>query len=433
MNKTVHLVVPRSTRTSGQRTFHDYGWVPPVRLEYLARSLEIAGIETRIFDLNREAVSEDELFRCDAFGVSVWHDQYPHGLELLREAKQRGLRTLIGGAQTKGREAAIAARHPYIDHVVSGYADRVIADLVLGRVSDRIVRNIGNVPARDDIHLGHVQHDLAGLHMDAFTYIPLATMRGCEKASGKGACLFCSENEERPARVTAESFWRQIRSLNRQYGIRQYFETGSTFPTQPRFLQSLVEEKPSGLDVSLKVYSRVESLHPEQIELFSRIGVSAVFVGIENIGSSVLRVLGKTSDLPHIETVIRLLAEHGIDAYLSFVHRIPGDTMENVRRNIAFSERLVRFQGVRVGHPALIPVPGSASFRMIEQDAALQMAYRQVAGRNLASDDDPDLSVLSRLFVERYTSLDMQALTSELEAFRQRSLANGRGTFLFLE
>src|SRR5205823_8128013 len=83
-------------------------------------------------------------------------------------------------------------------------------------------------------------------------------------------------------------------------------------------------------------YFRCSNSDEEAIELMAKSGCKGVFLGIESGSPAILTNMNKAATIEKYERGIKLLHEHGILTFASFIVGLPGETDETVAETVAF-------------------------------------------------------------------------------------------------
>jgi p-methyltransferase len=83
-------------------------------------------------------------------------------------------------------------------------------------------------------------------------------------------------------------------------------------------------------------YFRCSNSDEEAIELMARSGCKGVFLGIESGSPAILKGMNKAASIGAYADGIRLLKQHGITTFGSFIVGFPGETDETVRETVDF-------------------------------------------------------------------------------------------------
>jgi radical SAM superfamily enzyme YgiQ (UPF0313 family) len=97
-----------------------------------------------------------------------------------------------------------------------------------------------------------------------------------------------------------------------------------------------------------------------------QLGVYEVFIGAESGDDTILEFGNKGCKTDHTRRGIEALANVGLNAIVSFVLGLPGETSKTLQKTIDFARELYSFGNiVETSSSILLPIPGSTSFRML--------------------------------------------------------------------
>jgi p-methyltransferase len=158
------------------------------------------------------------------------------------------------------------------------------------------------------------------------------------------SCAFCAY-PIRAGRLTLahlDTIEKELDSMRALGGVRNVVFIDDTFNVPlKRFKEicRLMIEKDYGF--SWFSYFRCSNADGEAVELMARSGCRGVFLGVESGSPSVLRKMNKAATVEQYERGIRMLQQHGILTFGSFIFGFPGETTETVQETIDFIRRTV--------------------------------------------------------------------------------------------
>ncbi len=297
-------------------------------------------------------------------GCTSTFQQHVASLALLRRIRELApeVVTLMGGANCETVMGRTTHREfPWVDVVVSGEADDVIAPLcrqLLERGRDldpatlpphvfapcHRVLGYPSAPGGDGLPRGTTA-SLAGLpapdfddyfhrELDEFLYrnyirpgLPYESSRGCWWGQ-KSHCSFCGLNgggmgfRSKPA----EQVTREIEDLVDRYGPRR-IETVDNIIDMTYFDRVLPHFATSERKLNI-FYETKSNLKRRQIETFRRSGVNWIQPGIESLHSEILERVGKgVSAYQNVQT-LKWCRQFGVFAFWNVIAGIPGERDE---------------------------------------------------------------------------------------------------------
>jgi radical SAM PhpK family P-methyltransferase len=152
-------------------------------------------------------------------------------------------------------------------------------------------------------------------------------------------CSFCNY-PKRAGKLTLagiEHVAKELDSMRALGGVQNVIFIDDTFNVPlPRFkdLCRMMIQKEYGFNWFS--YFRCSNADEEAIELMARSGCKGVFLGIESGSPTILKHMNKAATIEKYVDGIRLLHEHGILTFGSFIAGFPGETAETAQETIDF-------------------------------------------------------------------------------------------------
>jgi anaerobic magnesium-protoporphyrin IX monomethyl ester cyclase len=246
--------------------------------------------------------------------------------------------------------------HEIVDFVIKGEGEITFEELVSGKnisVIDGLCyqkngKYIENAP-RERIK------DLDNFPMPAYDLLPiekyrpakgtykklpamsLMTSRGCP-----GQCTFCNKTlGKKIVFKDAETIFKEIKYLHKQYGIRQilfYDDTFTVFKDNVRKLcKMLIKSK---MNISWTCFARVDFIDKKQLEFMKKAGCHQIMYGVESVNEQVLKNINKKINPKQVLNAVKWTKEVKIDCRVAFMVGNPGDTKEIIEENIRFVRKL---------------------------------------------------------------------------------------------
>ncbi len=296
-------------------------------------------------------------------GCTSMFQQNVASLALLQRIRERAphVVTMMGGANCEtvmGR--TLHENFHWVDYVVSGEADELIADLckkVLAHGRDvpssevpfgvfapnhRVVgypvaKNGDGVPraiVQDMRKVPLPEYDEYFAELDAFLYrsdvlacLPIETSRGCWWGA-KSHCTFCGLNggnmsyRSKPAQQARA----EIETLVARHKVHRIQAVDNILDT--RYLSDLIPSL-ADREEKLSIFFEVKSnLKKHQIELFSRSGIRSVQPGIESLDTRVLQLMRKGCAAWQNLLLLKWCRQYGVEVVWSIIHGFPGEADE---------------------------------------------------------------------------------------------------------
>jgi radical SAM PhpK family P-methyltransferase len=164
--------------------------------------------------------------------------------------------------------------------------------------------------------------------------LQLRTARSCAFK-----CSFCNypTRAGKLSLANLETVERELESIHRIGNVKNIVFIDDTFNVPlPRFkdlCRKMIEKR---YDFHWYSYFRCSNSDEEAIELMARSGCKGVFLGIESGSPAILKGMNKAASIGAYADGIRLLKQHGIITFGSFIVGFPGETDETVRETVDF-------------------------------------------------------------------------------------------------
>jgi radical SAM superfamily enzyme YgiQ (UPF0313 family) len=343
--------------------------LPPLGLVTLAALLP-PDWPVRLVDLNVGPLSDADLLWADALlltGMLVHADSMQ---EVLARAKERGLRTIVGGPAASARPE----QFPLADHLFSGEAEGRLDGLIKALESGGGPRMLSE-PAESRPDLGALpppRWDLLDLH--AYVSMSLQYSRGCPFA-----CEFCDIVElfGRVPRVkSAAQVLGELEALHRAGWRGTVFFVDDNFIGNRKAVSELLPEVARWQEEHrwpFELYTEASvdlASRPELLQAMVGAGFSSVFLGLETPSEDALRESGKLQNLKlaPAEAVSRL-TRAGLEVYSGFIIGFDSDKAGIFEAQRAFIDGLP-VPSAMVG--LLMALPGTALWRRLEAEGRLR-------------------------------------------------------------
>ncbi|MFQ5707875.1 MAG: B12-binding domain-containing radical SAM protein [bacterium] len=360
--------------------------VPPLGLLYVGGALRQAGHDVKL-DLSEDADSQAQIDFSDAdvVGITSTTSQFVRALKIAKAAHQQGKIVIMGGPHpTSSPEESL--RSGCVDYIVRSEGEATAVELLQGikesnghfepskvlgiswydRESDTVVHNPTRPFIWDLDSLPYPARDLGGDVMayrnkgiDGQISPTMITTRGCPYG-----CKFCDVH------VLAGRRWRmrdpklvadEVEFLVKEYNAQDIRIMDDIINFSNEKLHSvfaaIIERN---LDVSFWVMGRADMLvkDPSSAEIMARAGVRTMFLGIESPHKRILKAYrkGGKASADTSEQAVRLLREHGIEAFGGFILGEPSETEEEIKETIDYAKYI---NPATAQFSILTPYPGT--------------------------------------------------------------------------
>lgn len=328
-------------------------------------------------------------FQPDVLGLSALGTSYLNTLHLAEAGKNAGAVTILGNDQAAAMSRQILTHRECVDYVcaadvgefaLSAFVDaldgkRPITSVpeLLYRTGEGIAHNrLPEIPAPliaggggalvsnvlDAIPIPdrslmpaaswerYRQNYLArygGLHDDeevtGVTTINRA--RGCARVNHP--CHFCGIADLSLRFSSPEVFWHDVRAAQQQIAATIFYEAFDSMSSSPRWVERLVEARPKDIgDPKFFVYTQAAETTPRIVDLYQRLGVYRVNMGLESGDTRMLKLLkGPRDSLENNQRACTLFKEAGLPIYGSLVLGGPGESHESLDNTVDFARWLI--------------------------------------------------------------------------------------------
>ena len=342
---------------------------PPLSLLYCAAVAERAGHEVRLLDLNGfERPLSDALDAMDAFKpgaclIRLGFDTQEADLEVLREAKARGIFTMarlkIVGDTPWLRDEFMKA-HAFVDlffldepecllegvlkALDEGGALDALPGLLIRKGSDILTTpDPGSLMAPDLLPLPayHLLPSLNAYHTGVMQapFTVIQTSRGCPYT-----CSFCSFGKLPYRKRDISKVVEELEWLKKDFGLKSFlfFDDVLTLdrPRTEKLMKLMLEKK---LDLEWVACTRADTVSKDLLQLMHQAGCREIAFGIESGSDQVLEDTTKGVTKDQIRQAAKWCHEVGILFYGLAIIGLPGETAQSVEDTIAFINEIEPF------------------------------------------------------------------------------------------
>ena len=359
---------------------------PPLSLCYLAGNLLANGFEVEILDLLTSKPSAAKIrrkleqYRPQAVGITCVTLNFLAAAAILKTCKEfdPGVTTVIGGPHVSFAAEDAFRRAPWIDIVVAGEGDVTVVDLAsaldrgadLEKVAGLYINRNGKVTRTAPRPL---IDNLDELPFPARHLLPLSKYHAlgsaCSVVSSRGCpygCIFCTTPRVygrkvrfRQPRIVVD----EIEVICREHGFSQINMVDDTFtlnhPHATEICRELIRRH---LPVKWTIFSRVDTLTRELLDLMREAGCTCMLFGVESGNQEVLNCIKKGITPEKVRNGVRMATEAGIGTFASFILGLPGETPERALETEGLATELSERWGTLYGFHYLSPFPGTELF-----------------------------------------------------------------------
>ena len=333
-----------------------HGMWPPLGIITLGTILKQQGHEVwcydSSFDLGPERVINDLKKKMpDVVGVSCLTDFIPNATKIIKEAKNIGAYTIMGGPHPTIMPEKTLEDILELDYAVMGEAEKSLSLLLEKIKSGEDVNSIKGIAFRKNgkiINTGKPEpienldeipvpnRDLLDVHEVYLKSraINMHASRGCPFH-----CTFCQPTLERlfGKKVRYQSAKRvaeEIKECNRKYGITDFFFHDDTFTIKKKWLKNLVDElDKEGLSDGFRyvVNSRVDTFDEERAQLLKQMGVYYVLFGVETGSQEILDSLKKGTTIAQAKEAFRICKKIGFRTHAYILFGSPCESKQTLK------------------------------------------------------------------------------------------------------
>jgi radical SAM superfamily enzyme YgiQ (UPF0313 family) len=298
--------------------------------------LKRAGHDVEVYEeLNGKADYKKLIPETDVFCFTIMTSTAPRAYELADRIHREGhARVLIGGIHaTALPEEALQ----HADQVMTGEGEKVILDVVEGRLTDKIVKGIP-IENLDDVPFP----DYSILKTPCQS-ANILTTRGCPFR-----CTFCTTSRMfAPYRQrSVENVLEEIR-LYKRMGFRYMnFEDDNFTADKERakeICRRMIAEHLQFKETFF--FGRTDMANDEELlDLLQQAHLTRVLIGIESLNQKALDSINKHQNIQDIMRAGAACRDHGIRLIASIVLGIDEDRREDIRRSVDFAKSIDAYQ-----------------------------------------------------------------------------------------
>jgi len=323
---------------------------------------------------------ENDISSADVVGVGACTAESPEALEILKEAKQIGKTTILGGLFGTFN-ASDVLREGFVDYVVRGEGEIPLSNLLTALEKGRSPNDVKGISF---LHEGGIVHnppseliqDLDSLPMPAYDLIEtnlyaqfgpasIYAARGCPRT-----CDFCTLNEMWDFKQRRRSYDSVIGELAllKEFGFsRVHFKDESVTFNKRRAHELFGEIERANLGLSYKAKSRIEQLDEPLLNQMIAAGIDTIHSGIESVVQTTLDRIGKkTMTEESVRTTYDLMQGVGATFNPVYLFGSPEETPYDLQANADFIREVGQSPDVITYISFMTPHPGTSIERSQE-------------------------------------------------------------------
>ncbi len=351
--------------------------MPPLGIAWLAAVLRENGFKNvSLIDSVINQYSYEDIIGLvkknvpDIFGLSFGTQSRFKAFELIRIIRKNfpGVPVVVGGPHPTLTADDILKNVPEIDIVCRGEGENTFLDLVKtlekkGNLKDvkgisfrnengEIIHNQAREPIEDLDSLPFPARDL--LPIDKYQQtIPLSskictsmiTARGCPYS-----CVYCSTSEQWGHKIrhrSPDNVVDEIEHLMKTYKLDGVGFFDDVFTMDKKrviaICRKILERK---LNVSWWCEARANTIDKEMVDWMKRAGCEHISMAIESGSDKILKNINKAITVAQGVEASKIIKAAGIKLKVFFMHSLPGETREDIRKTVFLSRYLVNEVGV---------------------------------------------------------------------------------------
>ena len=338
---TVNIIIPPYSSVPGDERM-------PLGAAYLSSVLKKRKIAVNCIDTRFEKAN----FDCEFMGVTVFTSTFAYVKELVRAAKEKGIKVIAGGPHAKADPMSLIRIG--VDAVVVGEGEEMVPDLI-----DSF---------KEGVHYAEPIEDLDSIpfpDMELLNKYPyrentawLLTSRGCPNQ-----CSYCQKFFGNKVRLrSVENIFCEVE----RYGGRMIEIVDDCFTINRRRVFEFCERLPK-LDYCLLALSNgtiAKTLTEELVETLAGARLTNAMIGIESIDPTIIRLANRNIYPEDCEKVITWCKKNHIDVGVFMIIGLPGSSYESDMRGVEW----VNQQKVWANYGTAIPFRNTLLWDWVQEN-----------------------------------------------------------------
>ncbi len=284
----------------------------------------------------------------------------------IEDLRKKGLwqgKIIVGGPHTS---VALETIPEFVDHVVQGEGEKALVEILQGRAESRIIKgermtDLDSLPILPWDIFTKLPYDYQCRWIDTKPVFTVNTSRGCPYN-----CTFCSVSSvwgKRYSFLSADKIISEIEYLVKNHGAKGIYFREDHFTLNldrtREFCDKLIRKN---INISWACETRVDVLNEETIELMSKAGCRAFYLGIESGNQAVLDKFRKDITLEQIENISGWCDKHNIRVYWSLIVGTPHD---NFKDYVTTKKLIKRLKPYNYAFNVYVGIPGSSLYKYV--------------------------------------------------------------------
>lgn len=347
---------------------YNYNNYPPLNLISIASKLKSSGYDVKIINCAFEKDSlttigkqlEDSLF----VGITLLTSEIPDAYRIMKFVKENSSVPVVVGGWHCILFPEQMADCEYVDYVVAGEGEEYIveiADMIKNNVviSNKIfhkkILDLEKLPVPDYSIDEKIEKFINNFLTDKLSEYVTQPMRWLPYESSRGCpslCTFCINvvtGNTRYRKKSAEKVISEIEHIVKKYKLTHLKIIDDNFFVDIKRVREICEGIiKRGLSITWDGECRCDyfndnMLNDQTLALAKRAGLVQFTLGIESGSLHTLQLMKKGMIPEQAEFAVKKCNEYGIIARSSFIIEIPGETMEDIKKTIAFVKHLRKY------------------------------------------------------------------------------------------
>jgi radical SAM superfamily enzyme YgiQ (UPF0313 family) len=319
--------------------------------------LKRAGHEVEVYEELNGSVNYKKLLKdTDIFCFSIITSNAPRAYELADMIHEKSkARVLMGGMHATGMPDE-ALEHA--DQIITGEGEKVILDVVEGRIKDRLVRGI---PIENLDEVPFPDYSILKTPCEAANVL---STRGCPYR-----CTFCTTS-----RMFAPYRQRSVDNVIEE--LRMYKKLGFKYMNFED--DNFTADKERAKEICRRMikeglvfketffFGRTDLANDEELmSLLAEAHLTRVLIGIESLNQKSLDAIHKGQNIEDIRRAGEACVRHGIRLIASVVLGLDDDTEEDIKRSVDFAKEIHAYQ---LQPAVLTPYPGTPVYKQMTEE-----------------------------------------------------------------
>lgn len=373
--RKIAFIEPKSP---GSHVYSKWG-LPRLGTIQLGTILKEAGYEISVYLEEIGGIDFEEVFECDAVGISTITSTAPRAYEMANQIRKAGIPVFMGGPHVSFlvREAL-----EHCDYVLRGETEETIIPFIKALESGSGMEGVRGLSRMDGELLLENEMPAQCLDLDRFpfpdfklikgskrknsdtTITPIMTSRGCPFG-----CNFCSVTRMFGRNYRYRSTDNVIAELKEKQHEWIFFYDDNFAAHKQHTKELLTKMIELGITPKWSAQVRIDIAKDDELmDLMVKAGCTCVYIGLESINPKTLLALNKGQTPEDMASAIDAIHKHGINIHGMFIFGSDNDDLKTIRQTVKFAKRTGL---TSVQFMILVPLPGTPVFQQMEAEGRL--------------------------------------------------------------